>query len=75
VPYGLHLGGSARIDGQTDCFVTLSFASKQQPTLNGEGRLFVSGREIGGKFLESKLAELKLKLPDFRNFVYTDLKE
>jgi hypothetical protein len=70
VPYGVHLGGEAEVNGETDRYTKLSFTSKQQPTLNGDGRLFISGREISGEFLERKLAELNLPPPDFRNFTY-----
>jgi hypothetical protein len=75
VPYGVHLGGTATTSGQTDRFVTLIYASKHQPRLNDKGRLFISGTEISGAFLERKLAELKLPLPDFRNFTVTDLQD
>jgi hypothetical protein len=70
VPYGVHLGGAAKVNGETDRYATLSFTSKQQPTLNGDGRLFVSGKEISGEFLERKLVDMKLPPPDFRNFTY-----
>jgi hypothetical protein len=70
VPHGVHLGGSAKINGDTDRYTTLSFKSQQQPTQNGEGRLFISGREITGDLLENQLAKLGLPLPDFRNFTH-----
>jgi hypothetical protein len=70
VPYGVHLGGSAEVNGPTDRFTTLSFKSQKQPTLNSDGRLFLDGREISGDLLEKRLAELGLDLPDFTNFVY-----
>jgi hypothetical protein len=69
VPYGKQIGGH---DGMTgaDRYTTLSYASKQQPTKNAEGRLFVSGVEISGDFVERQLVKLNLPLPDFRNFTY-----
>jgi hypothetical protein len=70
VPHGVHLGGSARINGDTDRFTTLSFKSQQQPTLSNDSRLFISGREITGDLLENQLAKLGLPLPDFRHFTY-----
>jgi hypothetical protein len=71
VPHGAHLGGSTKVNGDTDRFVKLSFSSKQQPTLNGNGRLFITGREITGDLLGKQLAKLGLPLPDFRNFTYS----
>lgn len=70
VPHGVHLGGAAPINGDTDRYTTLSFKSQQQPTRNSEGRLFISGREITGDLLENQLAKLGLKVPDFRDFTY-----
>jgi hypothetical protein len=66
VPYGRQIGGH---DGMTgaDRYTTLSYASKQQPTKNAEGRLFVSGVEISGDLLERQLAKLSLPLPDWRS--------
>jgi hypothetical protein len=70
VPYGVHLGGSAKINGDTDRYVTLPFESRQQPVLDSEGRLSISGREITGDLLQGQLTKLGLQPPDFRNFTY-----
>jgi hypothetical protein len=68
VPYGEQRGGDA-IRG-TDLSTTLTFISKDQPTLNQRGQLQVSGQRIDGNFLESRLHGLKLPLPDYTNFRY-----
>lgn len=70
VPYGVHLGGSAKVNSDTDRFTTMKFRSQQQPTLNGEGRLIISGREITGDLLQNQLLKLGRDLPDFRNFAH-----
>lgn len=76
VPYGKQLGGNAPMDSGTDRRTTMVFSSLQPPTLNSEGRLFISGHEISGDFLEGQLAKLGLPPPDWREFVlggdYTD---
>ena len=69
VPHGKQLGGNAPMDSSTDRRVTMTFLSKQPPTLNGQGRLFISGREITGAFLEGELAKRGLPAPDWREFV------
>jgi hypothetical protein len=70
VPYGVHLGGAAKENGDTDRYTTLSFKSQQQPSLDGKSRLFISGREITGDLLQNQLAKLGLNPPDFTHFVY-----
>jgi hypothetical protein len=67
VPCGKQIGGH---DGMTgaDRYTTLSYTSRQPPTKNDAGRLFVSGVEISGDFVEKQLAKLNLPLPDYRSY-------
>jgi hypothetical protein len=68
VPYGEQRGGDAM--SGTDLTKTLSFVSKDQPTVGARGELHVGGQRIDGNFLESRLHGLKLPLPDYSNFRY-----
>jgi hypothetical protein len=68
VPYGEQRGGDAM--SGTDQSTTLSFTSKDQPTLGTRGELNISGQRIDGNFLETRLHGLKLELPDYTNFRY-----
>lgn len=65
VPFGDQLGGH-----HADRRTTLSFVSKQPPTLDNAGHLFISGREISGDFLEGQLAKLNLPVPDWSKFTF-----
>jgi hypothetical protein len=68
VPYGEQRGGDAM--SGTDLSTTLSFTSKDQPTLGARGELIISGQRIDGNFLETRLHGLNLALPDYTNFRY-----
>jgi hypothetical protein len=69
VPYGEQRGGDAMMG--TDLSTTLSFTSKEQPTLGARGELNIGGQRIDGNFLETRLHGLKLPLPDYTHFRLT----
>lgn len=68
VPYGEQRGADAM--SGTDLSTTMSFMSKEPPTINKGGELYVSGQRVDGNFLETRLHGLKLPLPDYTHFRY-----